>query len=263
MRVVPFSDEALKELDVVALALGYFDALHTGHKRVLKTALKYGRKKSALVTFNKNPKYYLEGKNFKPILTFNQKCKILEKMGFNTLIVIDFSSEFSKMSGEGFVNRLLQISSLRYLIAGADFQCGHNRAANIETIKAILKNQRVVLKTVSIGCKRACKVSSSLVRNLVLSGQFRNVKALTRRDYILKLPSNLSKPTRLGSKFQWQFPYNLLNQLFPTSGTYLASYKKEGLLISVSKGIVSLTFKNEILPPWVIVKKQIYKGDQK
>lgn len=261
MKLISFQDIDFKQSDIISIALGNFDGIHVGHKKVLKTALKYGKKRAALLTFNQSPKSFFEKSEFKPLLSFSQKCKILEKMGFYALIVIDFSDDFSRMSGEEFVNRLLRISSLRYLIAGADFQCGHNRATNIETIKAILKNQLVTLKTVPIDCKGACKVSSTLIRELVLSGQFRDVKALTGRDYILELPTCNAMPVVIGSTYQWQFHYNHLNQLFPKHGIFKVTSKRNYGMISVSNNSVILTLKKGFLPPFVRIGNQIYKGD--
>ena len=67
----------------VVLALGYFDCLHIGHKRLVLTAKLIAEKAgvlSGVFTFSNNPGNLLKKKN-KLVNTFEERLVILEKLG--------------------------------------------------------------------------------------------------------------------------------------------------------------------------------------
>ncbi|MDR1167795.1 MAG: riboflavin biosynthesis protein RibF [Heliobacteriaceae bacterium] len=79
----------------LALALGYFDGVHPGHKAVIKSAADYARQhgnKSAVVTFVDHPCCFLYNVHPKYILTREERrCKISE-LGTDYIYELDFKS---------------------------------------------------------------------------------------------------------------------------------------------------------------------------
>ena len=73
----------LKSNENLAIALGFFDGVHLGHKAVINAAVDYAKKnniKSAVVTFRQSP--YVVLNNVKPnyIITLEEKIKAIKKL---------------------------------------------------------------------------------------------------------------------------------------------------------------------------------------
>lgn len=252
MEILPFEKLSESSLPIESIALGFFDAVHVGHQKLLKRTLKLAPKKAAVLTFNKNPSAFLNHQNQKPLLTFQQKKSILKKMGFIAIITIDFSFYFSRMKGEEFIKRLLQVSSLRWLVAGADFQCGHQKATDIEKIKAILIGSSVQLSVVELNRKRATKVSSTMIRSLINQGDFKAVRRLTGRFFELLLPFSVSQ-FQENSINRWQFSIQDFPQLLPKEGIFLVKSRNHFGKMIILQTVVELIFPAKTIENRVII----------
>ena len=218
-------DDILKEkISLNAVALGSFDAIHNGHQELLNKTIKLGRGNSGVITFKENPSNILDRKNYHGnILTLEQKIHLFEKMGFNYLILIDFSTEFSKISGEAFVNKLISISSLQYVIVGEDYKCGYKGHMSVSQIKPLLKHYKIRLIVCHLKKINGRKVSSSDIRNHIVEGSLDVVIQLLGRPYEIELPSDL----KCG-----EYLHDYFNQLLPGNGSYcfIDKYGKAGKL---------------------------------
>lgn len=252
MQVIPFEKLSENALPIEAIALGVFDAIHLGHQKVLRQTVKLAGKRAAVLNFTQNPSAFLRGEEQKPLLDQEQKKILLEKMGFCAMISIDFSLDFSKMQGEEFIRCLLRVSSLRWLVAGADFQCGHNRATDIDKIKATLNGSSVQLSVVEIDRKRLVKVSSTLIRSLVQKGDFQKVKRLTGRSFELVLPLS-HKLVQNNSVAIWQIPIKDFSQLLPNAGCYRVQSGRHFGKMIIFETVVQLIFSVKTIENRVIL----------
>lgn len=77
--------DILPEPAPTAVALGYFDGIHMGHKNVLSRAAY--EKKNGLVsvcfTFSESPKSVLRGTQSEALMTNKEKLKMLDKLGID------------------------------------------------------------------------------------------------------------------------------------------------------------------------------------
>ena len=80
-----------------SLALGFFDGVHLGHKKVIENCVEKAKEnnlKSALVTFTNHPKCIIDNVEPKYILDFNSRLKHIEKLGVDCCFVYDFDEKF-------------------------------------------------------------------------------------------------------------------------------------------------------------------------
>ena len=72
-----------------AVALGYFDGIHIGHRAVIDAAVACKREglTPTVFTFAKTPK---KGTERDQLLTYESKVEMLEKLGVEILYIIDF-----------------------------------------------------------------------------------------------------------------------------------------------------------------------------
>ena len=84
--------EILPEKSGTAIALGYFDGLHKGHRNVISLAA--AEKKNGLIpvcfTFSKSPKSVLYGTQSNALMTNEDKIKTLERLGIERTYQADF-----------------------------------------------------------------------------------------------------------------------------------------------------------------------------
>ena len=102
--------DKLIEIPNLTLALGYFDGVHLGHQKVIKSAVNYAKEnntKSAVVTFKDHPCCYFYGVCPKYILQREVRRKRIEDLGVDYLFELDFDENLSKLNAEDYLNNIL------------------------------------------------------------------------------------------------------------------------------------------------------------
>ena len=89
-----------------SVALGLFDGIHIGHTKVLQQALKNRELAPCVFTYTISSFVPQIKKNYLALMPDEQKCAILERMGFEQVVMPDFSS-FKDMEPEEFVEKML------------------------------------------------------------------------------------------------------------------------------------------------------------
>ena len=93
------------------LAIGNFDGLHIGHRRVLKEAYrkaKKEKKKFGLLTFEPLPLMFFNKKiSNHRIDTLNQKILNLKKTKLDFVIIQKFNKRFSNLNYVKFISKIL------------------------------------------------------------------------------------------------------------------------------------------------------------
>ena len=87
----------------LSIALGFFDGLHKGHKKVICAAIETAKElniKSAVVSFSNHPNCILLKKKPEYILPLEDKISILDKLGVDYLYLLDFNQALSEMPKE-------------------------------------------------------------------------------------------------------------------------------------------------------------------
>lgn len=119
------------------IALGYFDGVHAGHRRLLDTARSVARDRGldfAVFTFT------AEGglKGTSPIYTTEQKLALLEEAGADRVIIADFS-DISSVSAEDFIkNCLVCDMNCRVAVCGQDYRFGQGALGDTNFLSSIL-----------------------------------------------------------------------------------------------------------------------------
>ena len=77
----------------LVIALGYFDGIHIGHKKIISHLVQQAKLKgvkSAIITFDKNPADFFSGEITPNIQTFKDRQLILSSLGVDFLYELDF-----------------------------------------------------------------------------------------------------------------------------------------------------------------------------
>jgi riboflavin kinase/FMN adenylyltransferase len=143
------------------VAVGTFDGVHLGHRRVLEAASASGLT-STVVTFEPHPRKAF-GQQVELLSTLERRLELLEAAGIRDVLVLRFDLEFSKTPAEQFVERYLRAIGAEVVAAGSAFRFGHERKGDLDLLRRLGFDVRPV--------PLVDGVSSSAIRSLVRAGE--------------------------------------------------------------------------------------------
>jgi riboflavin kinase/FMN adenylyltransferase len=152
----------LDELDAAerAVAIGTFDGVHRGHRAAIEEAIATGLR-SAVVTFDPHPRRVL-GYDVELVMTLERRIELIGAIGPDELLVLEFTSELSRLEPEAFVGAVLEPLGARVVVAAESFRFGKGRRGDVELLR------RLGLEVRDVPVVEG--VSSSRVRELLRSG---------------------------------------------------------------------------------------------
>jgi riboflavin kinase/FMN adenylyltransferase len=143
-----------------AVALGTFDGVHLGHRRVLEAAVEAGLTPT-VVTFHPHPRRVL-GYGVELLTTLERRLELLAELGVEETLVVEFTLDFQRIEAEDFAREYLEPIGARVIAAGADFRFGHRREGDLELLRRLGFDARVVPAVEG--------VSSSAIRQMLHAG---------------------------------------------------------------------------------------------
>lgn len=154
---------APEELEQVprAVAIGTFDGVHLGHRRVLDAAIASGSTPT-VVTFDPHPRKAF-GQDVELLSTLARRLELLEEAGISDVLVLRFDAEFAQTTAEEFAERYLRAIGTEVVAAGSAFRFGHERKGDLDLLRRLGFDVRPV--------PFVDGVSSSAIRALVKSGE--------------------------------------------------------------------------------------------
>jgi riboflavin kinase/FMN adenylyltransferase len=154
-----------------AVALGTFDGVHLGHRRVLEAALAAGRTPT-VVTFDPHPRAAL-GYGVELLVPLERRLELLSEAGIEETLVVDFDLELAQLSPEGFAERVLRPLGTEVVLAGSNFRFGRGRAGDLALLERLGFDARPV--------PLVDGVSSTRIRDLMRSGEVERAAKLLGR----------------------------------------------------------------------------------
>jgi riboflavin kinase/FMN adenylyltransferase len=106
---------------------------------------------------------------------------VFETLGVKQAVLIDFSGNFSKITGREFVDLLKIRRRLDFLTIGANFRCGYRLDTDAAAIQAMNREAGIVTEVVSQVLEGGHPVSSSRIRRAILAGNLAEAAALLGR----------------------------------------------------------------------------------
>jgi riboflavin kinase/FMN adenylyltransferase len=147
-----------EELEAVerSVAIGSFDGVHLGHKRVLEAA-QAGGSPASVVTFWPHPRLVL-GNQVKLLSTLERRLELLEETGMDEVLVVEFTPELARREPAEFARSLLREIGAQVIAVGESFRFGRGAAGDPALLRRLDFDVRVVptLEGVSSTRIRAC-----------------------------------------------------------------------------------------------------------
>jgi riboflavin kinase/FMN adenylyltransferase len=125
----------------VAVAIGTFDGVHLGHRRVVEEALATGLPVRAL-TFHPHPRSVVTGNLVELITTVERRLELLAELGVGETTVVEFTLDVARQEPEAWAAWAL--ADAEVVVAGADFRFGRNRGGDLELLERLGHEIRAV-----------------------------------------------------------------------------------------------------------------------
>ena len=220
------------------IAIGNFDGVHKGHKKVLEQAKKKARNNKiafGVVTFEPLPVMFFNSKlkNHR-INSLNQKVEQLKRLKIDFLVLIRFNKSFSSLSADKFIRNVIynKIRS-KYVFVSNNFKFGKNRKGNTQTLKYYenVYNYKTIITNPLLNLKKT--ISSSLIRKKISLSKINEANKLLNRNWCVE--GKVVKGKKRGRKIG--FPtcnINLNDYIVPRLGVYSViaetnSFRKKGI----------------------------------
>lgn len=246
------------------LALGNFDGVHRGHRKILDRVQRVATEHAAtalVMTFDPHPPRVVRPDKAPPLLmTTPQRLEAIAAAGVQGAAIVRFTLEVSRWEPETFV-QLVLVEWLRVaeVWVGANFLFGHDRAGNFTLLRTL--GQRFGFKAEKIDPVRYKDfvVSSTRIRRLIGEGRVDEAGALLGRQYYID--GTIVEGDKRGRTIG--FPTANLrteNELLPPHGVYATT--------TTIGGVVRPSVTNVGVRPTVVksgrtgVETHIFKFDQ-
>jgi len=170
------------------LALGVFDGVHLGHRKVIASAVRQARSNGAVpavLTFEPHPAAVVSAAGAPPLLTTTgEKLTLLRELGVKLVVVARFDRGLAKMIPEDFVAEVL-VGRLRArcVVVGADWRFGSGGSGTAALLKRLSPRQGCGVTVVPAVIAKGEPVSSTWIRKLLLSGKIGEANGLLGRPY--------------------------------------------------------------------------------
>lgn len=216
-------------MERTAIALGLFDGLHLGHRRVLETALE--QREAGLCpcayTFPSETAVHKNGAAY-IYPTELKKWLLCDTCGMEKVFCPDFS-EVSSMTGEAFARDILagQLHA-GCVICGRDFRFGKNAACGERELKALGEQYGFTVEMTEDVRMEGETVSSGKIRTLLQKGELERANRLLGEPYLIK--ETVIQGAHLGRTLGFPTinqPFHK-GQLVPCSGVYASLVRVPG-----------------------------------
>lgn len=249
MIVIEDKIQNIKVEDDLCIALGTFDGVHIGHKKLINEAISLSKLKgikSAVLTFNKHPFNVLKPEyNIKLITDNKTKSLIFESLGVDYVFFLDFNKEFADIEPITFIDYLCNRFNAKAIICGYNFTFGKYGTGNKDFLKNYQRSYGYDLRIIDKVTYNNINISSSLIRKKIEEGKIEDANIML--GYNLFYCGEVVKGKHLGNKLG--FPTANLSiplDLCLRNGVYMTkTYIEDKAYPSISNIGFTPTIKNK------------------
>lgn len=215
------------------VTIGTFDGVHIGHKKILEKIIcntNNSDYKSLVLTFFPHPRTVLQSETeMKQLNTIEEKSDLIKKAGIDNLVIHPFDKDFSQLTAEEFVQKVLVSTfNVKKIVIGYDHRFGRNRTANIDDLIAFGNKYNFEVEQISAEELNEVAVSSTKIRNALSDGNIELANSFLGYNYSIK--GLVVQGKQLGRTIGFPTANISINEdykLIPNSGVYVVECKIE------------------------------------
>lgn len=228
-RIIDLDKEnSIESIGESVIALGNFDGFHLGHRNIINKAIDVAKEKkieSSVLIFKQHTNEIFPHFERRYISSLEDKIEILQDLGIDYIFVKEFNSSFAKLSRDQFMLDFIvgQLKAIA-VVCGRDYTFGKKDDANVSHILQYENKKLLEAYIVDDYLYNKSKLSSTLIRDLIKSGQMKEVSEILGNKYSIKgkvVHGKKIGSTELGyptANIDLDFSYVL-----PAEGVYLSN----------------------------------------
>ena len=168
------------------IAIGIFDGVHAGHQQIIATAKHQGD--VTVMTFDPHPASVIAPERTPTqLVTIKDRIELLKKAGASAVEVVNFNSDFSKLSPDQFIEDILVGRfAAEHVVIGENFNFGYKAQGTPKYLSEVGPKYGFGVSIVKLHEDRGSTISSSRIRNLIIDGQIERANELLTRNFYLK-----------------------------------------------------------------------------
>ncbi len=258
--------EDFKPLDYAVVTSGTFDGVHIGHQTILKRVNEIAKKhggESVLITYWPHPRLvlYPDDTDLKLLNTFEEKAELLRDQGIDHLIRIPFTKEFSKLTSEEFIQKILvDTLGTKKLVIGYDHRFGNNREGRFEQLKANAGKYGFEVEEIPKQEVDHVGVSSTKIRTALLEGLVDAGRELLGNEY--SIAGRVVKGEKIGRMIGFptaNIEIDSKHKLIPADGAYAVRVNTNG---STYQGMLNIGYRPTVSGKAKTIEVHIFDFDK-
>jgi len=183
--------EHFEKIKNAVVTSGTFDGVHHGHQAILHRLRESANSihgETVVITYWPHPRMVLNpaDTSLKLLNTFEEKALLLEDAGTDHLLRIPFTKDFSQLSSDEFVKKILiDKIGTRKLVIGYDHHFGKNREGSFEQLRANAPAYGFEVEEIPRQLIDDVAVSSTRIREALERGDVSEARHFLGRNYSL------------------------------------------------------------------------------
>ncbi|MFC8128003.1 bifunctional riboflavin kinase/FAD synthetase [Streptomyces sp. NPDC057302] len=174
------------------VTIGSYDGVHRGHQLIIGRAVARARElgvPAVVVTFDPHPSEVVRPGSHPPLLApHHRRAELMADLGVDALLILPFTTEFSKLSPADFVVKVL-VGKLhaRLVVEGPNFRFGHKAAGNVAFLTELGATYDYEVDVIDLFVSGEAgggePFSSTLTRRLVAEGDVEGAAEILGRPH--------------------------------------------------------------------------------
>ncbi|MET7599648.1 bifunctional riboflavin kinase/FAD synthetase [Streptomyces sp. NPDC004082] len=174
------------------VTIGSYDGVHRGHQLIIRHAVDRARElgvPSVVVTFDPHPSEVVRPGSHPPLLApHHRRAELMAELGVDALLILPFTTEFSKLSPADFVAKVL-VDKLRAkaVVEGPNFRFGHKAAGDVDFLREQGRTYDFEVEVVDLYVTGDAgggePFSSTLTRRLIADGDIQGAREILGRPH--------------------------------------------------------------------------------
>ncbi len=217
------------------VTIGTFDGVHLGHREVISELQRFSKEsggESVVFTFYPHPRMIVSPNedSLRLITTKEEKIALFEQIGIDHLVIYPFDKEFSELSYDEFVSRILvEKMKIHCLVVGYDHKFGHERKGDFNALSRLSVELGFTVEKLDKLLVENVAVSSTHIRKALENGDVHRANEFLGYHYTLT--GRVIEGNRLGRKLGYPTA-NIEtfdnHKLVPRDGVYAVNVEVKG-----------------------------------
>ena len=228
------------------VALGMFDGVHIGHKKLIDTAVLIAKARGlvpAVYTFSNHPQELL-GHSVNRLCSNEDRVKYMTALGIKLVDMVEFTKQIRSLPPKEFIDMLAERLNPAVIVAGYNYTFGMKKAGDTAMLEKLAMARNIDVAVIPPVLANKKPVSSTRIRELIERGDVQQAQLLLGRTHNITgtaqaVPGNAN---RFGIK-------RSSSVLLPADGAYICFADTEDSFrpaaVWVEKGNIELSLLGE------------------